>query len=92
MLKVLSAYNWLVQADSPLKATPPETMAGNYGEHLQNPQIPSTGALSLFQSSSIMLAPTDSFESRGMFLKLKAIQSNTSSLLLPDNARRNGET
>lgn len=33
-----------------------------------------------------------SFESRGMFLKLKAIQSNTSSLLLPDNARRNGET
>lgn len=92
MLKGLPAYHWLVQAYSPLKPTPPKAMAGNYWEHLQQSQIPSTGAFSLLQSSNIMLAPKSTSESRGMFLKLKTTQSNTSSLLLPDNARRNGDT
>ena len=82
----------MAQADSLVKPTSPKAMAGHYWEHLQHSQIPSTGVLGLLQSPSIMLAPKSTFKSEEYFLKLKITQFNTSSLLLPDNARRNGET
>jgi hypothetical protein len=90
MLKALGGLHQLIQEELPLKPAPPKVMAGYHWKHLQYPQISSTVAFILF------LFP-DYTDTKIYFWELrqvsdKTLQSSTSSLLLPDNARRNGDT